>query len=420
MGKRNGSMGRARKTTATVSGNLRSIYRGKGSILYYYRRCWEANMASGESEKTVVLAYSGGLDTSCILVWLKEEGYQVVAFMSNVGQDEDFEKAKVKALKLGAKTVVVLDQREELIREFVWPCVRGDLAYEDRYLLGTAIARPCIVKGLVATASKMGAGYVSHGATGKGNDQVRFELGCYALCPEIKVIAPWRIPAFYERFQGRQDLFAYAKEHDIPLPVTPKSPWSMDANIIHVSYESGVLEDPWSHPPPGIMTMTTNPEDAPDTSDIITIHFEKGLPVNMEVKGKSTSSTSTPDKLELFCSCNEVAARHGIGRVDLVENRFVGLKSRGVYEAPGLMLLRTAHMDLELFCLDREVRKLKAYLRERMAEQVYNGLWYSPEFEYTKKCIDESQEMVNGSVTLKLFKGQGLCTTLYYRNKYNQ
>ncbi|XP_068239157.1 argininosuccinate synthase [Palaemon carinicauda] len=354
------------------------------------------------SKGTVVLAYSGGLDTSCILVWLREQGYQVVAYMSDLGQDEDFDEARNKAKKLGCIEVIVDDQKQELVEDFVWPSIQGGLVYEDRYLLGTAIARPCIVRGMIKTARRYKAEYICHGATGKGNDQVRFELGCYALAPDIKVLAPWKEPQFYERFPGRNELFDYARLHDIPLPVSPKSPWSIDANMIHVSYESGILENPATFPPEGIFQMTVDPEKAPDTPQMMTINFKEGFPTSVQLTGDATLLTSP---LEIFTTCNRIGAKHGVGRIDIVENRFVGLKSRGIYEAPGLTILHKAHQDLEVFCLDREVRKIKSYLSERMAEQVYNGLWYSPEFELTHKCIQESQKNVTGSVTLKIYKG---------------
>ncbi|XP_042234144.1 argininosuccinate synthase-like isoform X2 [Homarus americanus] len=352
--------------------------------------------------KTVVLAYSGGLDTSCILVWLREQGFDVVAYLADLGQEEDFEKAKRKATKLGAKEVVVEDQQRELVEDFVWPAVRADLVYEDRYLLGTALARPCIVRGLVRVAERVGAGYVSHGATGKGNDQIRFELGCYALCPDIEIISPWKDPEFYEKYPGRIELFEYARKHEIPLPITPKAPWSMDANILHISYESGILENPATHPPEGIFQLTTDPEKAPDTPQILTITFCAGVPTRVSVAGDAKQVT---DPLEILRTCNRIGGQHGVGRIDIVENRFIGLKCRGVYESPGLTVLRAAHLDLEALCLDREVRKIKAHLSHRMAEQVYNGLWYSPEFEFTDRCIADSQKMVTGSVTLKVYKG---------------
>ncbi|XP_053656210.2 argininosuccinate synthase isoform X2 [Cherax quadricarinatus] len=355
-----------------------------------------------EEAKIVVLAYSGGLDTSCILVWLRQQGFQVVAYLANLGQDEDFEDAKLKATKLGAKEVVVEDQQLELVQDFVWPAVSADLIYEDRYQLGTALARPCIVRGIVRLAVRVGAGYIAHGATGKGNDQIRFELGCHALCPGIKIVAPWKDPAFYERFPGRQELFEYAHTHDIPVPVTPKAPWSIDANMVHISYESGILENPSTHPPEGIFQLTTDPEEAPDTPQYLTLTFKAGIPTSVSVKDQDTPVT---DALEIFRICNQIGAQHGVGRIDIVENRFIGIKSRGIYETPGLTLLRAAHLDLEALCLDREVRKIKAYLSNLMAEQVYNGLWYSPEFEYTRSCIENCQLTVTGSVDLKVYKG---------------
>ncbi|KAK3869549.1 hypothetical protein Pcinc_025156, partial [Petrolisthes cinctipes] len=351
---------------------------------------------------TVVLAYSGGLDTSCILVWLKEQGYHVVAFMSNLGQDEDFEEAKKKATKLGAKEVVIEDQRKELVEEFVWPAVSGDLIYEGRYLLGTALARPCIVRGLIRVARRVGAGFVSHGATGKGNDQIRFEFGCYALCPDIQVISPWKDQSFYRRFPGRPELFEYARQHDIPLPITPKAPWSIDANLVHISYESGILEDPATPAPPHLYLWTTDPEKAPEQAQQLTIAFREGVPHSVSVEGEGTT---VHDPLEIFDTCNRIGAKHGVGRVDLVENRSVGIKSRGVYETPGLSLLRSAHMDLESLCMDREVKKIKDYLSTCMAQQVYNGLWYSPEFEFTRSCVQKAENVVTGSVQLRVYKG---------------
>ncbi|CAL4112891.1 unnamed protein product [Meganyctiphanes norvegica] len=352
--------------------------------------------------KRVVLAYSGGLDTSCILVWLQEQGYEVIAFMANLGQEEDFDAARDKANKLGAKEVIVQDLRRSLVEDYVWPAVQGDLIYEDRYLLGTALARPCITRGMIDTARRHQAGYISHGATGKGNDQIRFELGCYALSPDIKIIAPWKDPSFYRRFPGRKELFDYAKLHGIPLPVTPKAPWSIDANLVHVSYESGILENPATHPPCGIYEMTTDPEKAPDVPQMLTLTFQNGIPTAVSVAG---DATKVVDCLEIFNAVNRVGAQHGVGRVDIVENRFIGLKSRGLYETPGLTILRAAHLDLEALCMDREVRKIKAHLSTKMAEQVYNGLWYSPEFEFTRKCIADCQKVVTGSVTLKVYKG---------------
>ncbi|KAL7633137.1 UNVERIFIED_CONTAM: hypothetical protein RMT77_016507 [Armadillidium vulgare] len=381
----------------------------------------ERKSHSGAKRGTVILAYSGGLDTSCILVWLIEEGYDVIAFMADLGQKEDFEEARKKALKLGAKKVIIKDLQKELIEDFVWMAVKADLIYEDRYLLGTSLARPCIVRAIVNIADETDAGFVSHGATGKGNDQIRFELGIYALRPKLKIIAPWKEPLFYERFSGRKDLFEYAQKHDIPLPVTPKAPWSIDANIVHVSYESGVLENPACVPPSGIYEMTNDPEDAPNKPAFITIHFEKGVPSLLIETSDDGTETRKNLSLDIFKRLNELGSIHGIGRIDIVENRYIGLKSRGLYETPGLTILREAHLDLEALCMDREVRRIKAYISHKMADQVYNGFWFSPEFEYSKYCIDRSQENVTGQVQLKLYKGKAYIQSRSSpRSLYNQ
>lgn len=357
---------------------------------------------SESSSRRVVLAYSGGLDTSCILVWLIEQGYEVIAFCANIGQDEDFEAAKEKALKLGAKRMVIPDVRSEFVEEFIWPAIQANAAYEDRYLLGTALARPCIARAMIKVAVEEKAQFVSHGATGKGNDQIRFELGAYALHPTIKVISPWRLPEFYNRFQGRADLFKYAQENGIALPVTPKAPWSMDANLMHISYESGVLEDPAKHAPPGIYQMTVDPEQAPDQAEKILISFKNGLPVHVK---NLENNTEKNKPLEIFSYMNELGGKHAIGRIDIVENRFIGMKSRGLYETPGGTILLAAHMDIELFTLDREVRKIKRNLDISFSDQVYKGFWFSPECEYTRACIQGSQNHVTGNVTVKLYKG---------------
>lgn len=356
---------------------------------------------SSENRK-VVLAYSGGLDTSCILVWLIEQKYEVVAFLANIGQDEDFDAAREKALKLGAIDFVCLDMRKEFVENYIWPAVQANAIYEDRYLLGTSLARPCISKGLVDVAIKHNAGYISHGATGKGNDQVRFELSAYALKPDIQVISPWKIPEFYDRFKGRIDLFEYAQKHGIPLPVTPKNPWSMDANLLHISYESGILEKPECPAPENIFQMTSNPEDWPNTADQLKIDFHKGVPIR--VKNLSTNEEYS-DSLEIFNYVNKIGKRHGIGRIDIVENRFVGMKSRGVYETPGGTILFNAHMDIETFTMDREVRKIKQSLVPKFAEIIYNGFWYSPEADFLRDIITKSQENVDGSVVISAYKG---------------
>lgn len=357
---------------------------------------------SASGDRTVVLAYSGGLDTSCILVWLKEQGYEVVAFLADVGQEEDFDEARKKALKLGAVKMVIPDVRTEFVEEFIWPSIQANGLYEDRYPMGTALARPCIARAMIKVAKEEGAMYVAHGATGKGNDQIRFELSAYALHSTIQVISPWRLPEFYNRFTGRNDLFEYAKEKGIPLPVTPKSPWSMDANLMHISYESGILEDPITQAPDDLYQMTVDPQKAPDVPTVLVITFQKGLPVSVRNEGDGTVKTQP---LELFQYCNLIGGQNGVGRIDIVENRFIGMKSRGIYETPGGNILLAAHIDLEVFTLDREVRKIKRDLDIKFSEQVYKGFWFSPECEYTRSCIAGSQTFVEGSVTLKIYKG---------------
>lgn len=355
------------------------------------------------SKGTVVLAYSGGLDTSCILVWLKEHGYDVITFLANIGQEEDFEAARKKAESLGAKKVFIEDLRDEFVEEFIWPSVQAGAIYEDRYLLGTSVARPCIARRQVQIAQQEGAQFVSHGATGKGNDQIRFELTCYALYPEVKIIAPWRIPEFYNRFRGRKDLMDYAQNHGIPVPVTPKAPWSMDANLMHISYESGILENPKSHAPIDLYLMTKNPEDAPNSPDVLEIDFKKGVPIKV-THVKEGKSKDKP--LEIFSYLNEIGGKHGVGRIDIVENRFIGMKSRGIYETPGGTILYQAHLDIETFTMDREVRRIKRGLSSKFSEFLYNGFWYSPECDFVRQCIDRSQECVEGKVQLSVFKGQ--------------
>ncbi|CAB3255458.1 unnamed protein product [Arctia plantaginis] len=353
----------------------------------------------------VILAYSGGLDTSCILKWLIKKSYDVVCFMADVGQNEDFKKAKEKALGIGAKDVIVEDLRNEFVSNYMLPAVQMGLIYESRYYLGTSLARPCISVGLVNAAKKLGAKYISHGATGKGNDQVRFELSVYSLWPEGKIIAPWRLPEFFERFQGRNDLMEYAKQENIPVSATPKEPWSTDENIMHISYESGVLEDPSAAPPNGIFKITRNLKDAEDYPSIIDINFEKGLPVSVRIPSGHEKSLLLTNPLAIVETLNKLGGQHGVGRIDIVENRFLGLKSRGLYETPAGTILHAVHLDLEVFTLDKEVLRVKKYLQEKMADFVYNGFWFSPEANYTRKCLQLSQDMVNGTVTVQIYKG---------------
>lgn len=353
-------------------------------------------------KETVILAYSGGLDTSCILQWLIEKSFNVVCFMADVGQEEDFVVAKEKALKIGAQEVVIADLKRNFVEDYVWPSVQMGLLYEGRYLLGTSLARPCITVGLIEVARKFNAKYISHGATGKGNDQVRFELVAYTLMPSIKVIAPWRLPEFCAKFQGRVDLLEYAEKNKIPVAATPKSPWSMDANLMHISYESGILEDPNVEAPLSLFQMTKNPDEWPDKAIKLEIHFLHGRPekvVDLQTK------MQIEDPLKMLEYLNEVGGQHGVGRIDIVENRFVGLKSRGIYETPGTTVLFTAHQDLELMTMDREIWRMASYLRDRMSDMVYNGFWFAPEAKYARKCLEMAQENVTGYVVVELFKG---------------
>ncbi len=349
--------------------------------------------------KKIALAYSGGLDTSVILTWLKEtRGVPVVAFVADVGQNEDLAAVHDKALATGASEVIVTDVREEFVRDYVFPALAANALYEGAYLLGTALARPVIAKALVAAARAAGCDAVAHGATGKGNDQVRFELTVAALAPDLQVIAPWREWSFV----GRRDLLAYAEAHGIPVPVTPEKPYSMDANAMHISYEGGVLEDPWQPPPPGMFLWTTDPEDAPDEPAFAEVTFEAGAPVAID--GESLSP------FKLLERANALGARHGIGRADIVENRFIGLKSRGVYETPGATLLMQAHRAVESLTLDREVAHFKEALMPKFAELAYNGFWFSPEMELMRATIAHTQRNVTGTARLKLYKGAAQVT----------
>lgn len=358
--------------------------------------------AKTEKDK-VVLAYSGGLDTSVILVWLVEKGFDVICFCANVGQgEEDFEAIKAKALNCGASKVHVEDLRREFVTDFIYPAIKSNAIYEGRYLLGTSIARPCIAKAQVRVATAEGAKYLAHGATGKGNDQVRFEMCAIALDATLKTIAPWRDTEFLEKFKGRTDLLAYAAAHNIPVDATPKAPYSLDANLFHTSYESGMLENPMTPPMKEMFRMTVDPEDAPTTPTLLRIDFEHGIPIR--VINRSTGETFT-DPLESFIHLNDVAGRNGVGRVDLVENRFVGIKSRGVYETPAGTVLRAAHMDLEGITMDREVMRIREMLSQEFARLCYNGFWYAPEMELVMHSVDFSQRQVTGGVELKLYKG---------------
>ncbi|XP_001359229.3 argininosuccinate synthase [Drosophila pseudoobscura] len=353
--------------------------------------------------ETVILAYSGGLDTSCILKWLLDQQYNVICVLADVGQKEDFAAAEKKALNIGANKVIVVDAKQSFVEDYIWPAIQMGLIYEERYLLGTSLARPCISVALMEVARRYDAKYLAHGATGKGNDQVRFELCAYALKPDLKIIAPWRDVEFCRRFQGRQDLIAYAQANGIEVSAKPSTPWSTDANILHISYESGVLEDPNTVAPASLYEMTVDPlVQAPRQPVRVVIHFEHGLPTIVEdLSGKRDYRTP----LEMLKFLNDVGGSYGIGRIDIVENRYVGLKSRGVYETPGGTILYTAHQDLEVFALDREVLRTKQVLRDRMTDYVYNGFWFSPEAIYAQRCIELAEQKVNGQVTIELAPG---------------
>lgn len=358
-------------------------------------------MAKNSDVKKVVLAYSGGLDTSIILKWLQTElGAEVVTFTADLGQGEELGPARQKAEMLGIKEIYIEDLREEFVRDFVFPMFRANALYEGLYLLGTSIARPLIAKRLVEIAAETGADAIAHGATGKGNDQVRFELSAYALDPDIKVIAPWRDWSF----KSRTDLLNFARDHQIPVPKDKQgeAPFSVDANLLHSSSEGKVLEDPWSEPPEYVHQRTVSPMDAPDRVTEITIGFERGDATSLNGNAMSPAS--------LLAALNDLGRDNGIGRVDLVENRFVGMKSRGVYETPGGTILLAAHRAIESITLDGGAAHLKDELMPRYAELIYNGFWFSPEREMLQALIDKSQEDVEGEVRLKLYKGNVMVT----------
>ena len=350
----------------------------------------------------VVLAYSGGLDTSVILTWLIDEGYDVVCFIADVGQDEDLKAAKEKAIKCGATKVYVEDLREEFVTDFIFQALKGNAMYENRYLLGTSLARPLIAKKQIEIAQKEKAKYVAHGATGKGNDQVRFELTYYALNPSIHVIAPWKIPKYLQQFQGRSDLIKYAEAKGIPIKASVSKPYSEDGNLMHLSHEAGILEDTMLTPTEDMFEITKSPMDAPNKQTVIEIDFKNGLPVKVTNKNDGTAKTKA---LEMFLYLNELAKENGVGRIDIVENRFVGIKSRGVYETPGATILWSAHRDIEGIAMDREVMHIKQTLEPKFAELIYNGFWYSPEMDFLMAAFNKSQEFIDGKVVIGLYKG---------------
>ncbi|MFW5656653.1 MAG: argininosuccinate synthase [Bacteroidota bacterium] len=354
------------------------------------------------SKEKVVLAYSGGLDTSVILKWLIDKGYDVVAYVADVGQDDDFVEVEKKARAIGASAVYIENLQEEFVTDYIFPAIQANAVYENRYLLGTSLARPVIAKGQIEVAKKENARYVSHGSTGKGNDQVRFELSYYALNPKIKVLAPWKMQEFLDQFKGRTDMLNYAREKNIPVKASLKKPYSEDDNLLHISHEAGVLEDPSYKAEKDMFTKMVHPTDAPDKETRIAIHFKDGIPVKVEDK---TNGKSLSEPLPLFNYLNTIGGDNGIGLLDMVENRFVGIKSRGVYETPAGTILLTAHRDIEGIAMDREVMKLRDMLSPKFAELVYNGFWFSPEMDFLFAAIKKSQELIDGIVHLSLYKG---------------
>ncbi|MCL4365334.1 argininosuccinate synthase [Candidatus Marsarchaeota archaeon] len=354
------------------------------------------------AKEKVILAYSGGLDTSVILKWLVSKGYDVVCFVGNVGQNEDLNAVTKKAMAIGASKVYVEDLREEFVTDFIFSAMRCNALYEGRYLLGTALARPLLAKKQIEIARKEKAAYVAHGATGKGNDQVRFELGYYALKPEIKVISPWKDPEFLSEFKGRSDLIAYSEKWGILVKATKAKPYSEDDNLMHISHEAGILEDPELRPPEHVFSRTASLDKAPAKETIIEIHFKDGNPVKLVDKSSNVTLTKP---LDIFMHLNKLGTENGIGRVDMVENRFIGIKSRGIYETPGATILWAAHRDLEGIAMDKEVMHIRDMLMPKFSEIVYNGFWFSPEMDFLLNAFNKSQEAIDGKVTLSLLKG---------------
>jgi argininosuccinate synthase len=360
--------------------------------------------------KKVVLAYSGGLDTSVILKWLIET-YQceVIAFSADIGQEEELDTVEEKAIQTGATKVYIDDLKETFVKDFVYPAFRANAIYEGQYLLGTSLARPLIAKRQIEIAHREGADAVSHGATGKGNDQVRFELSYLALDPQIKIIAPWR----EWDLNSRTVLMAFAEKHGIPVPTTQAKPYSSDRNLLHISYEGGVLEDPWQAPTEDMFTLSVSPQNAPDSAEVIEITFDQGDPI--AINGEKLSPAA------LLKELNRLGGRHGIGRADIVENRFVGMKSRGIYETPGGTILRAAHIAMESITMDREVMHLRDSLIPKYAELIYNGFWFSPEMALMQRMIDDTQKNVSGLVRLELYKGNcGVMGRKSHRSLYRE
>ena len=350
----------------------------------------------------IILAYSGGLDTSVILKWLSNKGYEVICFVGNVGQKEDFNAVKKKALVTGASKVYIEDLRLEFVTDYIFPALQGNALYEGRYLLGTSLARPILAKKQIEIAAKEDTEYLSHGSTGKGNDQVRFELGYYALNPAIKVIAPWKDQEFLTQFKGRKDMIDYAKKWDIDITATKERPYSEDENLMHISHEAGILEDPAIRPKNDVFSISNVLRDAPDQETLIEIEFKNGIPIRVE---NLDDGTEKSDPLELFLYLNELGGENSVGQLDMVENRFIGIKSRGIYETPGATILWAAHRDLEGIAMDKEVMHLRDMLIPKFSELIYNGFWFSPEMDFIMSAFNKSQEAINGTIRLALYKG---------------
>ncbi|RPI70894.1 MAG: argininosuccinate synthase, partial [Desulfobacteraceae bacterium] len=353
-------------------------------------------------KEKVILAYSGGLDTSVILKWIMNKGYDVICFVGDVGQEEDFEAVKKKALQTGASKVYVEDLREELVTDFIFPALRANAVYEGNYLLGTSIARPLLAKKQIEIASLENTHIVAHGATGKGNDQVRFELTYYALDPHAVVISPWKNQEFLSEFKGRTDMINYAQKWGINVKASAEKTYSEDDNLLHISHEAGVLEEPAYRPPEHVFSKSVSPQQAPDQETVIEIHFKNGNPVKVV---NCSDGTVKEKPLELFIYLNELGSKNGIGRVDMVENRFIGIKSRGVYETPGGTILWKAHRDIEGLAMDKEVMHLRDALIPKFSELIYNGFWYSPETDFLMAAFNKSQEAIDGKVIVALYKG---------------
>ncbi|MCI6673189.1 MAG: argininosuccinate synthase [Sphaerochaetaceae bacterium] len=353
-------------------------------------------------KEKVVLAYSGGLDTSVILKWLVNKGYEVIAYVGNVGQQEDFDAVEKKAYATGASKVYVCDLRHDLVTDYVFPAMKANAIYEGTYMLGTSLARPIIAQKQIEIAKAEGTNIVAHGATGKGNDQVRFEFGYYMHMPDVKIIAPWKDPEWLSTFEGRTDLINYAKANNIPIKVTAKKPYSEDENLIHISHEAGILEDPSKECPEDVYSLTVSPKSAPDAYTYLTFTFQDGTPVKVVNEQDGTTVT---DPLEMLLYLNKVGHDNGIGRVDMVENRYIGIKSRGVYETPGCTILWKAHHNLEGITMDKEAMHLRDMLSPIYADLIYNGYWHAPDFNMLTALFEQSQKHVTGTSKVRLYKG---------------